>query len=112
LGHRCDCLNAGGLDRLNHRLLGFGGAALCLAGSLLGLGDAFADLAQARLALLIFGLELGEPLGFGGAPLGFLGALFDLAQAVLCFRHRPLLRFAPLLQLVLGGLQVLAWARR
>jgi hypothetical protein len=93
------------LDRLDHSLLGRFGAALGFAGALLRLGDAVANLLQAPLALVLFGLELGQTLGLRGAALRLLGALFDLPQAILRLGHRLLLRFTVLLEALLGSLE-------
>ena len=98
-----------GLNRADHRLLGFGGAALGLASALLRLGDAFLHLLQTLLSLVLFRFQLREALGFGGAALGGLGALLDLAQALLRFLHGAVDRDMLLLQELLGGLQIGGW---
>jgi hypothetical protein len=93
------------LNGLDHGLLGFSGAALCLAGALLRLGDAVANLLQAPLALILFGLQLCQSLGLGGAALCLLGPLLDLPQALLSLGHRLLLGFTLQLEALLGRLQ-------
>ena len=82
------------------------GPALRLAGALLGLGDAFLDLAQALPALLLLRFQLCKALGLRCTPFRRFGALLDLAQALLRFGERALLRFASLLQALFGGLKV------
>jgi hypothetical protein len=100
------------MHRTQHGPLRRFGTALRLASALLGLGDAFLDLAQALLSLGLLRFQLCKALGLRGAPFRRLGALLDLAQALLRFGERALLRFAALLQTVLGRLQVRCRGRR
>ncbi len=86
------------LHRAHHRLLRFGRTALGLAGSLLGLGDAFLHLSQALPALLRLRFQLREALRLGGATLRRFGPLLDLAQALLRFLQRALLDLPLLLR--------------
>jgi hypothetical protein len=92
------------MHRAEHPLLGFDRPLLRLVGPCLGPGDALANLVQPLLALRLLGFELSQARGLAGAPLRLFGALLDLAQALLRLNHRPFLRFALVLELLLSCL--------